>query len=153
LTPGNLDFVTSAPGPLPTIIPPPRQVAAAGLLVCAEAVAVVVLAVLIVVSGLGNSAALGQLLAQAAYYVVLAAAMVLCGLGLLKGRRWGRTPTIVVQIVVAAVGYYLAVPSGRVGWGIALIAVAAVTGGLLVTRPANEWISRFPSLFGPEPDR
>lgn len=121
------------------------------MLVCAQAVAVVILAVLIVISGLRNSAALGQLLAQAAYYVVLAAAMVVCGLSLLGGRRWGRTPTIVVQIVLAAVGYYLAVPSGRIGWGIVLIVIAVVTGGLLVTRQANEWISRFPSLFGPEP--
>ncbi len=127
--------------------------ATAGVLICVQALGLVVFAVLVVLSGLRNSAAIGQLLAQGAYYVVFAAAMVVCGLALLKGRRWGRTPTIVVQIVLAAVGYYLAVPSGRVGWGIALIVIALVTGGLLVTKPANEWISRFPSLFGPEPDR
>jgi hypothetical protein len=150
---GNLRSVTSPAGSGPTIIAPPKQVAAAGVLICVQAVAVTVLAVLIVISGLKNAAATGQLLAQAAYYVVLAAAMVVCGMGLIKGRRWGRTPTIVVQIVVAAVGYYLAVPSGRVGWGVALIVIAMVTGGLLVTKAANEWISRFPSLFGPEPDR
>lgn len=113
----------------------------------------VILAVVILVSGFGNSATAGQLIAQAAYYLVLAAAMVVCGGALLKGRRWGRTPTIVVQIILGAVGYWLAVPSGRPVWGIALIVLAVVTGGLLLTKPANEWISRFPSLFGPEPDR
>ena len=123
------------------------------MLICVEAVGVVVLAVLIVRSGLRNSAATGQLLAQAAFFVVCAAAMVICGLSLIGGRRWGRTPTIVVQIVVVATGYYLAVPSGRPGWGIALVVFAAVTGGLLLTKPANEWISRFPNLFGPEPRR
>jgi hypothetical protein len=146
--------VVSQPVPSgPTVIPPPRPVAAAGALVCAQALGVVVLAAVIVVSGFHHSAAVGQLLAQGAYYVVLAAGMVLCGWALLTGRRWGRTPTIVVQIVVAAVGYYMAVPSGRLLLGIALILLGVVTGGLLVTKPANEWVSRFPSLFGPEPDQ
>lgn len=145
--------MTPAAGQGPIRIPPPKPVVASALLVCAQAVGVMVLAVVIVVSGFANSAAVGQLLAQAAYYVVLAAAMVVCGFALLRGRRWGRTPTIVVQIILAAVGYWLAVPSGRVGWGVALIALAVATGGLLLTGPANDWISRFPSLFGPEPDR
>jgi hypothetical protein len=126
-------------------------VQAAGALICLEALGVVVLAVVIVVSGLRNAAATGQLLAEAAFFVVCAAAMVACGLSLIGGRRWGRSPTIVVQIVLAAVGYYLAVPSGQVGWGVGLILLAVVTGGLLVTRPANDWISRFPALFGPAP--
>ncbi len=124
---------------------------ASGVLICVQALGVVILAVGIVISGLGNSAAAGQLLAQGAYYVVLAAAMATCGIALLQGRRWGRTPTIVIQILVLAVGYWMAVPSGRPGWGIALIVIAVVTGGLLLTGPANKWISRFPSLFGPEP--
>ncbi len=123
------------------------------MLICVEAAGVVVLAVLIIVSGFRNAAATGQLLAQAAFFVVCAAAMVACGLTLISGRRWGRSPTIVVQVVMAAVGYYLAVPSGRPAWGVALFLLAAVTGGLLLTKPANEWISRFPNLFAPEPPR
>ncbi|SDO26379.1 hypothetical protein SAMN04515671_0356 [Nakamurella panacisegetis] len=127
--------------------------AAAGALVIAEALGLVVLAGVIVASGLRHSAAVGQLLAQGAYYVILAAGMVSCGLALLRGRRWGRTPALVVQIVLAAVGYWMAVPSGRLLLGLALIGVAVVTGGLLLTRAANVWVSRFPSLFGPDPDR
>ena len=65
---------------------------ASGVLICVEALGVVILAVGIVISGLGNSAAAGQLLAQGAYYVVLAAALAACGIALLRGRRWGRTP-------------------------------------------------------------
>ncbi len=127
--------------------------AVSGLLVCLQALGVVVLTVAILVSGFSHSAAVGQLLAQAAYYLVLAAAMAACGLALLTGRRWGRTPTIVLQIVLAAVGYWLTVPSGRPVWGISLMLIAVITGGLLLTRGANDWISRFPSLFGPEPGR
>jgi len=137
----------------PTRIPPPKSVAAAGVLACGQAIGVVVLTVVILISGFSHAAAVGQLLAQAAYFLVLGAAMAICGLALLHGRRWGRTPTIVVQMILAAVGYWMAVPSGRPAWGIALIVLAAVTGGLLLTRPATDWINRFPSLFGPEPGR
>ena len=150
---GSLSSVTSVPGRPPTVIAPPRPVQVSGLLICGEALGVAVLTVLIVVSGFRNAAAVGQLLAQAAFFLLCAAAMVVCGLSLLRGRRWGRSPTIVVQIVVAAVGYWLAVPSGRPGWGIVLMALAVVTGGLLLSKPAIDWIRGFPALFGPEPDR
>ena len=146
-------MVSSAAGSGPTVIPAPRPVQAAGALICLEAVGVVVLAVVIVVSGLHNSAATGQLLGQAAFFVVCAAGMAVAGLSLIGGRRWGRSPTIVVQVVLAAVAYYLAVPSGQPGWGVALFVLAVVTGGLLLTKPANDWISRFPHPFGPEPRR
>ena len=122
-------------------------------MICLEAVGVLVLTVVIVLSGLRNNARTGQLLGQAAFFVVCAAAMVLCGWSLVNGRRWGRSPTIVVQVVVAATGYYLAVPSGRPGWGLGLIVLAVGTGALLLTKPANDWISRFPHPFGPEPRR
>jgi hypothetical protein len=135
-------------GPGPVIIPPPTPVRVSGLLAVLQGVGVLVLAVLILVSGLRNSAAIGQLLAQFAYYVVLAAAVAFCGSALLRGRRWGRTPVIVLQIVLGAVGYWLAVPSGHPVQGFALILLAIVTGGLLLTGPANDWIKRFPPMFG-----
>ena len=125
-------------------------VRASALLVLLEAVGVVVMSVIIVVSGIGNGAAVGQLLSQAAFFVVLALGMGACGAALLGGRRWGRTPTIVVQLVLAAIGYWMAVPSGRPVLGIGLILLALITGGLLVTPAANDWINRFPQLFGPE---
>lgn len=150
---GSLAPVSQLPPTGPISIAPPKPVAAAAALVCGQALGVVILAVVIVASGLTNSAAVGQLLAQGAYYVILAAGMAFCGLALLKGRRWGRTPTLVVQIVLAAVGYWMAVPSGRLLLGMAMILLAVITGGLLLTKSANDWISRFPSLFGPEPDQ
>ncbi|MTD12997.1 hypothetical protein GIS00_03430 [Nakamurella sp. YIM 132087] len=139
--------------PPPVSIPPPTPVRIAGVSVLVQAAAVVVLAVIMVISGLGNDADVGQLLAQGAYFVVLALAMAVCAAGLLRGRRWGRTPVIVLQIIVGAIGFYLAVPSGQLLPGLGLIVLAVATGGLLLTKQANDWISRFPSLFGPEPGR
>jgi hypothetical protein len=137
----------------PVSIAPPKPVAAAGVLACAEALGVVVLTAFILISGFRRSAAVGQLLAQGAYFLIVAAALAGCGLALLNGRRWGRTPIIVVQLIIAAVGYWLAIPSGRTGWGITLLVIAVLTGGLLLSKPASDWISRFPALFGPEPGR
>ncbi|GGL85794.1 hypothetical protein [Nakamurella endophytica] len=128
----------------PVVIPPPRVVAVAGWLVVGQGAALAVFAVAMVVSGLGNGAAVGQLLAQGAYYLVLAAGAAVCGLALVGGRRWGRTPALVLQLLTLAVAYWMAVPSGRLLLGSTLAVVAAVTGGLVLTRPANEWVSRFP---------
>jgi hypothetical protein len=45
----------------------------------------------------------------------------------------------------------LVAPSGQFGWGIGLILLGGLTGYLLLSRPANEWINRFPLPFsGPD---
>ena len=139
--------------PPPITIPPPRLVAAAGVLVLVEAVGVLVLAGVTVLSGLIAGAPLGQLMAQGAYYLVIAGLVAACAAAVLRGRRWGRTPCLLTQVVIVAIGVWLAGPSGQPGWGIGLILMAVLTGGLLISPPAPEWINRFPLPFGPEPDR
>jgi hypothetical protein len=135
------------PDPPPISIPPPRSVRIAGGLVLLEALGLVVLAVLNLVSGLSEGASIGRTLAQVAYYLVIAAALVLCASGLLRGRRWARTPSLVAQLVVFAVGIWLVAPSGQYAWGIGLIALAGIAGFLLDSTPAHAWISRFPLPF------
>ena len=139
------------PDPPPITIPPPRPVQIAGILVLLEAVGLLVLAGATLVSGLTEDIAVGRTLAQTAYYVVLALALAACAGGVLRGRRWGRTPCLIVQIVLLAIGVWLIAPSGQIGWGIALIVIAGVTGYLLVSKPANAWINRFPLPFSGEP--
>ena len=124
----------------------------AALVVVVEAAALVGVGVLTLVSGLSNDANTGQLLAQVAYYLVLALALAAVATGLLRGRRWARTPAIVIQLITLGVGFYLAVPSGHPAWGVPVAAVALVTAFLLVGRAAGEWMRQFPPLFGPTPD-
>lgn len=144
--------MTVAPDPPPISIPPPRPVVAAAYLVLLEAVGLVVLSGVNLVSGLTEGLSVGRTLAQVAYYLVLAAALGLCAGGLLRGRRWARTPSLVAQVVVFAIGVWLIAPSGQYLWG-PLLVLAGVSGaGLLLSRPANAWISRFPLPFA-EPDR
>ncbi len=136
----------------PISIPPPGPVRVAAVLVLVEALGVVALAVLNLVSGLAEALAVGRTLAQAAYYLVIAAALALCASGLLRGRRWARTPSLVAQIVVFAIGVWLIAPSGQLVWGPLLVLAGGAGAVLLLSRPANAWINRFPLPFA-EPDR
>ncbi len=124
----------------------------AAVLVLVEAVGLLALAVATLVSGLTEDIAIGRTLAQFAYYVVLAALLVLCASAVLRGRRWGRTPCLVVQVVLVAdrglAGGARARSSGGVS-GSSLL--GGVTGYLLVSKPATAWINRFPLPFaGPD---
>lgn len=138
--------------PPPITIAPPRPVLAAAVLVALEGLGLVVFAIVTIISGAAGNAAIGEMLAQAGYFVVLAVLLAAVGAAMLRGRRWGRTPAIVIQIIAVAIGFWLAVPSGQWPWGVALMLVAIVIGCLLLSPPANEWINRFPPMFGPEPD-
>ena len=122
----------------------------AGVLVLLEAVGLFVLAGSTLVSGLTEDIAVGRTLAQTAYYVALALALAACASGVLRGRRWGRTPCLIVQVMLVAIGVWLIAPSGQFGWGIGLVVVGGVTGYLLVSKPANAWINRFPLPFAGE---
>lgn len=138
--------------PPPFTIPPPGPVRAAAASIGLQALGAVVFGVSVVLSATGDGTSLGPALAQGAYFVVLAAGIAAVAVGLLRGRRWARTPGIVIQIILVAIGLWLAFPSDRLGAGLALVLLGGVTGYLLVSPPANLWIARFPPLFGPAQD-
>ncbi|MBM9468190.1 hypothetical protein [Nakamurella leprariae] len=139
--------------PPPLSIPAPRAVRIAAVLVVLQGVGLLGLAVGTLFAGAGDSVPTGRLLAQVGYYAVLAVAVGACGQALLRGRRWGRTPSVVIQVVVAAVGVWMITPSDRTLLGIAMITWGLLVGALLLSRPANAWIERFPLPFAAGPDR
>jgi hypothetical protein len=73
--------------------------------------------------------------------------------GLLRGRRWARTPALVAEVVAVAIGLWMALPSAQLRWGLGIILLGAVTFVLLVTPRANHWIRQFPRPFGLDFDR
>ncbi|WP_395725153.1 hypothetical protein [Nakamurella sp.] len=144
--------MTAEPDPPPISIPPPWSVVVAAALVLLEAGGLLVLSGVNLVSGLAEGLAVGRTLAQVAYYLVLAAALAFCAGGLLRGRRWARTPSLVAQVVVFAIGVWLVAPSGQYVWGPLLVLVGASGAGLLLSRQTNGWVNRFPLPFA-GPDR
>ncbi len=145
--------MTTPPGDGPVSIPPPNTVRVAAALVALQGIGLLVLAGLNGASGARHGARTEQLVAQVAYFVILGAALLLVASGLLRGRRWSRTPAIVVQVVVIAIGMWMAFPSGQLRWGLVVIVVGAACLALLVTPAANHWIRQFPRPFGLDRDR
>ncbi|MEJ7648948.1 MAG: hypothetical protein WKF57_07950 [Nakamurella sp.] len=135
------------PPPLSFPPPPPVRLAAAAVLI--EGLGVTVFGVLAGVSGIRDGHP-GPALAQMAYFLALALFLAAVGVALLRGRRWGRTPAIVIQILAGAIGGWLAIPGEHLGWGIALALIAVLVGYLLLSPPATVWMSQFPALFGPD---
>ena len=145
------------------LTPPPVRVA--GVLVGIQGLGMLALAASVGVSGFHHHAAVGQLLGQMAYFVVIGLAMLALGGALWLGKRWARTPVIVTQIVVVAIGYWLAVPSGRPVWGAGVILAGVITGGLLFLPASSEWVRSVPipivgtrapavePVFTPDPTR
>lgn len=120
----------------------------AAILIGIEGIGLIVYAVAMLLSGISHEAAIGQLLAQTGYFVILSVALCLVAGGLLVGRRWPRSPGIVVQVVVIAVGMWMAFPSAQLARGVALIGFGALVLGLLISPRANHWIKQFPTPFG-----
>jgi peptidoglycan/LPS O-acetylase OafA/YrhL len=132
-------------------IPPPVQIRVAAVIAALQTIGILVLASAVIVAR--HDADLKWSVVTAAYFLVVALLLAAVSRGLLRGHRWARTPAIVAELIVALVGFYLAVPSARPLPGGALVVVGATALALLLSRPANAWISRFPPLFGPAPDR
>lgn len=128
-------------------ITPPPAIRWASILVAVQAAGLLVLAGFTVASGLSHDAHQVQLFAQLGYFVVVALLLAAVATGLSRGRRWSRTPAIVVQIVVIAIGFWMAAPSGRITWGLGLIGMGVLTGALLIGRAGTAWIKSFPPLF------
>ncbi|GAA1302812.1 hypothetical protein GCM10009634_62260 [Saccharothrix xinjiangensis] len=81
----------------------------------------------------------GSDLGQAAYFVVLGGGVLAAAIGLLLGRHWGRTPAIVLQLLLLGVAWYAYGPSGQQLWGALGGLYAGITLFLLFTNPARRW--------------
>ncbi|MFD1146612.1 hypothetical protein [Saccharothrix hoggarensis] len=116
----------------------PPAVRAAGALTALQGLAALAFAVALVVRAFSAEKA-GEVLGEAAYFAVLAAGVLAAGVGLVLGRHWGRTPAVVVQLLLLGVAWYMYGPSGRQLWGSLLGVYAVGTLVLLFTNPVRRW--------------
>jgi hypothetical protein len=130
---------------VPTLHPAPRTVRVAGALVAVEGLAGLVFAVAVFVRALDVSGDRGNLFGEAGFFLVMAAAIVGVAVGLILGRRWSRTPSVVLQILLTAVAWYAIGPTKLVVPAIVTVAVCVATVVLLFTAPARAWAVEDPT--------
>jgi hypothetical protein len=123
------------------VSPAPREVRLAGAITALPGLAVLVLAVILLVDSAGIANQPGNnVYAEAAYYLVLSLGVLACAAGLLLGKTWARSPTVVVALLLVGVGWYSAGPSRQPGFGVPIIVLGLLVLVLLFRRPSRAWV-------------
>ncbi|MFC4944040.1 hypothetical protein [Pseudonocardia sp. GCM10023141] len=118
---------------------PPLQVRAAGGLVTLEGLAALAFVAVLGIGAAQSDLPLRAVLAEAGYFLILGVALVAVGVGLLTGRRWARTPAIVVQLLLLPVVYSLIGPSQQLLLGIVAGVFVVATFMLLISDASRIW--------------
>jgi hypothetical protein len=94
--------------------------------------------VLVIETITGDPKSLFGSLGGALLALVAAAALLLVVPHLRRGRRWARSPVVVLQILWLPVGFSLAFQGGLPEFGVPILIAALVTLGLFATPSARE---------------
>lgn len=132
--------MTSEPEPTARPLPDaPPQIRLAGVVVALQGLVGIVFGVVLLVRGLGADAPVRYVLGETGYFVLIGVACVAIGIGLLRGRRWARSPAIVVELLLLPVVYSLLGPSKQIVWGIVVGVVVIATFLLLISERSRVW--------------
>ena len=74
---------------------------------------------------------LDAVIAEIIFLIAGAAGLFFAGRGILRGKRYGRGPIVMANLIALGVAYYM-IDGDRITWGIALGAVAITTTGLAI---------------------
>ena len=111
----------------------------AGALVTLQGLAGVGVAVAILVRALAAGALSGALLGEIGFFLLIGGAVLAVGVGLLRGRRWARSPAIVTQLLLLPVVYSLLGGSQQLLLGIVAGAFVLTTFLLLISERSRVW--------------
>jgi hypothetical protein len=117
----------------------PRAVRTAGVLTGLQGLAGIVFAVALVIRAFSGAQSTGKVLGEAGYFTVLCAGVLAAGVGLVLGKRWARTPAIVVQLLLLGVAWYAYGPSGQKLAGSLIGVYSVVVVVLLFTNRVRAW--------------
>ncbi|MGH3437590.1 MAG: hypothetical protein ACRDRN_14095 [Sciscionella sp.] len=118
----------------------PRQVRAAGVVVALQALAGLVFAVAVLVRAATTVLPQGENdYAMAGYFALIGVGVLAVGAGLIRGRRWARTPALVVQLLLLGAAWYAIDGAARweIGAPVAVVCVAVLV--LLFVAPSRQW--------------
>jgi hypothetical protein len=114
----------------------PPTLRAAAVIQAAESVLVLVATVLAGVDAAsGQSYHVNSGIALTVLGVAAVAALALVAAGLVRARRWSRTPALLTQLFAGIVGIYL-LQGHRLDWGLALVVLAALGFAALLSPPS-----------------
>lgn len=74
---------------------------------------------------------LDAVIAEIVFLIAGAAGLFFAGRGILRGKRYGRGPIVMANLIALGVAYYM-IDGDRITWGITLGAVAITTAGLAI---------------------
>ncbi|RZS34039.1 hypothetical protein EV193_110189 [Herbihabitans rhizosphaerae] len=117
----------------------PNTIRGAGILVALQGIAGIVFAVLLIVKAPSTPGV--NPYGEAAYFTVIAGGVLACGIGLLLGKRWARSPAIVAELLLLGVALYAAGPSSRPEYGFPIGVLCVVALALLLGPKARDWFA------------
>lgn len=120
----------------------PGPVRLAGWIASAQGLVGVGVAVLLLVRAIGGHREETVVISgygTAVWFAILGGGLLAAGLGLLRGRRWGRGLVVIAELLLLFVAWYVGVGSHQYLPGIALAVVCAVALAALFRRDAVEW--------------
>jgi hypothetical protein len=126
------------------IVPPPATVRQAGAVVALEGAAAVLVAAALIVRHLAGTEDPPWLsgYGTAALFAIMGGAVLGAGWALWTGRRWGRGLAVFAQLLLLPIAWYMAVDSGRLGYGVPVGLVAVAVLGLLFSPSALQWAAQ-----------
>lgn len=74
---------------------------------------------------------LDAVIAEIVFLIAGASGLFFAGRGILRGKRYGRGPIVMANLIALGVAYYM-IDGDRITWGITLGAVAITTAGLAI---------------------
>lgn len=83
----------------------------------------------VVISGYGT----------AVWFLILGGGLLAAGIGLLRGRRWGRGLVVIAELLLLFVAWYVGVGSKQYLAGVVVAVVCVIALGSLFRRDAIEW--------------
>jgi hypothetical protein len=132
---------------------PPPQIRLAGALVGLQGLVGVGVAVAILVRALAADALSGALLGEIGFFLLIGGAVLAVGAGLLRGRRWARSPAIVTELLLLPVVYSLLGPSRQLLLGVLAGVCVLGTFLLLISERSRIWsMDLDPEQGAPEQD-
>jgi hypothetical protein len=132
----------------------PRTVRIAAVLTALQAAAGLVFALVLLVrtivlgsGGLPSTDIYGEV----GYYLVLSGAILAVGIGLWRGKRWARTPTLLLQLLLLGVAWYFFGTTRQPVAGAVVGVPALAVLWFLFNRAGRSWA--FPAKAVPESER